>query len=109
MKLFALMSVERGRKADPSTVAPGGVWNATDAEVRDLLPMRAARPATEDEIKLVGGDSTPPADPAAATTARGALEARARELGVTFNKNLSDEKLGERIAEAEAKANDGLV
>lgn len=48
-------------------------------------------------------DQTPP-PPAPPVVDRAALEARAKELGVSFNPNISDEKLAKRVAEAEEAA-----
>lgn len=114
MKLVAIHAIERGRTTKPSRVAPGEIWDATEDEVRDLIPMRAARNATEDESAAFDVEKGVSVAAPVVPSAREALEARAKELDIKFNANLSDEKLGERIAEAEAKtktagADDTLV
>lgn len=105
MKLVAIHAIERGRTAKPSRVAPGSIWDATEDEVRDLIQMRAARNATADEAAAFDVEKGVAVVAPVVPSAREALEARAKELDIKFNANLSDEKLGERIADAEAKAN----
>lgn len=107
MKMIAIHSIE-GRASDPKTVAPGTIFNATKDEQTDLIALRAARPATDDEVKLFdarNGRETGAVETPAVN--RDALEARAKELEITFNKNISDDGLAKRIGEAEKKAAEG--
>ena len=105
MLLTAIHAIERGETASPSRVQPGATWNPTDQEKVDLIAMRAARPANDAEIAAFEARSK--GAPVVATpepSSRDLLEARAKELGVAFRANVSDETLAERVAEAEAKA-----
>lgn len=112
-KLIAVHQIERGRKATPSTVAPGKIWDATKQEETDLVPLNAARVATDEEIALaderdaqaasrrsigtVGSQNSP-------LTEREILEAKAKGLAVKITKNMTDENLAAAVGAAEAKA-----
>lgn len=106
--LTAIHRIERGRKSTPSSVAPGTTFKAEDGEVKDLIALRAARLATDGEAELFAKNDAPAAAATVITSTgesvatREVLEARANELGVKFSANLGDEKLAERVAEAEA-------
>lgn len=110
--LVAIHHISRGIKGNPPEVKPGSVWLATKQEVSDLIPMNAARQATDEEIaafeKSTANRTTATVDVSQTVkepaTARATLEARANELGVKFSANLGDEKLAERVADAEAAA-----
>lgn len=113
MKLLAIHYIDREPSAVPPRVAAGKIFDATEDEAKILLPIRAARRATKDEIALAEakGETTKAAAEAEAKAAaeaesvdRAGLEAQAKELNVKFNANLSDEKLAERVAEAAARA-----
>lgn len=124
MYMYAINAISRGSKRNPSYVEPGRVFEPEDKEGRELLALNAVRKATEDEIAIArtkghiakGEDAEPTDDSGAddaAKAKRAEMEQRATELDVKFNKNLSDEKLAERIADAEKKnagtGDDGLV
>lgn len=78
------------------------------ADFADFEALGAVRTPTEDELSLYGlgqpkSEGTVEPTPVATTpTERDALESEANALGVKFQKNTSDNKLRERIAEAKA-------
>ena len=105
MKVIAVHSIVRAKTATPPRAEPGTIFESEGAELKQLLDCRAVREATSDELKLHAiADTETDAEGKAADTDRDKLEAQAKELGVSFRKNTSDEKLAESIVEAEAKA-----
>lgn len=87
-------------------LAMGAIREANDAEVlfwkqRNRPVQPAAKPVEVETAKPVEAEGTESLDSDQAKV-RAALEARATELGVKFNKNLSSTALAARIAEAEA-------
>jgi hypothetical protein len=77
-----------------------GELAAENATLREQLAAAAERIAALEAEKAKVTDVDAQAD---AEKARLALEAEAKELGVSFHPNLGDDKLRERIAEARAK------
>ena len=105
MKVIAIHSIVRSKTATPPRAEPGTIFESEGAELQQLLDCQAVREATSDELKLNAiADVETDADGAPVETDRDKMEARAKELGVSFRKNTSDEKLAESIAEVEAKA-----
>lgn len=114
MKLRAIFAIVRSKDSDPSEVAPGVEFEATEDEAAQLLPMGAAVVVAEDSDEQADlFEPTPEPEPepepeptveTEPTVDRAALEARAAELGVKFRSNTSDETLLTRIAEAENAA-----
>lgn len=101
---YALHQIIRGKQAiEPGTVFPV----ETEAELRDLLKLEAIRRPTKDEISLykmsLGDEVEAVAVEDPASDQRANLVERANAAGVTFKANISDEKLMERVVEAEAK------
>ena len=89
---------------------PGAVLELDDKAYAEMLALGAARPATDDEIalyRLSRGETISAAAPPtpvepANTVSRDALEARAKTLGIKFQKNTADATIAARIAEVEA-------
>lgn len=89
-----------------SEIAPGTVTEFSDELFDELEPRGAVRPATPQEVAVyqaIKASETAPV-PETASPERLALEAKAKELGVKFQKNTSDDTLRERIAAAEKAA-----
>ena len=90
-----------------TVTAPGTVVELDDKAYGEMLALGAARAATDDEIalyRLSRGETlaaAPPAPLEPAKTVREALEARAKELGIKFQKNTADETIAARIADVE--------
>lgn len=112
MQVTAIHSITRAKNATPPHATPGAVFVSEGDELKHLIVARAVREATERDVqsakanKVFFGESAKvepaPAEPD--SSGRDAIEARAKELGVTFRKNTNDDKLAELIAEAEAEA-----
>lgn len=83
---------------------PGKVIELDAATYAELERLGAVREPNEQETALHGMTTRKPASEPAYDSEREALEARAEQLGVKFNKNLSTAKLGERVEEAEKAA-----
>lgn len=94
---FALHQIET--KAGPIT--PGTVTEFSEKHFDELTALGAIRVPTDDELALaeLGKAHLAEEEPAA-----NPLHAEAEELGIKFSKNISDEKLSERIAEAKEAA-----
>jgi len=102
---FTLHNVRMGGKVIP----PSKVAEFDERDFLDLEKVGAVRTPTERELQAYGLST---AEPVKSTQgpeqdARDALEEEAKSLGVKFNKNLSDEKLRERIEEARAAQTEG--
>lgn len=106
-------------------IAPKSVVDLPDAIFAECEKVKAIRKPTEDEIAFyemkapkaatpepvapTAPEQTATTEPVASQTAapsddRAKLEAEAKELGVKFQKNTSDEKLAERVTEAKDAA-----
>lgn len=107
MQVTAIHSITRAKSATPPHAAPGTVFVSEGDELKCLIAARAVREASDRDVqsakanKVFFGEASK-AEPD--SSGRAALEARAKELGVTFRKNTNNEKLAELIAEAEAAA-----
>lgn len=85
---------------------PGGSWMLETGphEVRTVADAAEAEKALSEGWKFSQYDETPKAEkPADKPTDRATLEARAKELGLTYHHRTGDEKLARLIAEAESK------
>jgi hypothetical protein len=96
---FAIHQIIRGREAvEPGTVFPCATFD-------ELEKMGAVRKPTADEASLYNLANKVVVEPETdESPQRADREARAKATGVTFKSNISDEKLMERVVEAEAKA-----
>jgi hypothetical protein len=84
-------------------VPAGTIAEFTDEEFAELRRLGSIRLLTKDEAAIHGALQQVAVEPEP-DLERMALEAHAEELGIKFNKNISNVKLSERIAEAEEKA-----
>lgn len=86
--------------------APHQVIDVSDDDYADLERLGAIRAPTEDELALHALTNTEVVEATVqpVTYDRAGLEARANAINVKFSPKLSDEKLLERIVEAEAAA-----
>ena len=99
----------RNDKGDLVAYEPGEALAGFDADT--IKTLLASGAAVEGEAPGVVTETSKPAGETAfeapskqdLTDGRTSLEARAVELGVQFRSNISDEKLAEKVAEAEAK------
>lgn len=96
-----------------SNVYVGGKWYGPSYGNADQVPADVAEQITNPGAWESG--ESPAGEPAARSDEPGgspsqpdreALEGRAKELGVTFRANISDETLAERVYEAEAKTDE---
>ena len=106
--VYAIHSIQmRGRHVEPGTLIE--VDDETLADLSRFEAIRDASPAEVGVYRLTNPAAEEPApvapvEPSPEADSREALEEEARALGVKFNRNLSDEKLRERIAEARVAA-----
>lgn len=99
----------RNEKGDLVEYHPGEALAGFDADT--LKGLIASGAAAEGEVLGVVTEALKPASETVfeapskqdLTDNRVSLETRAAELGVQFRSNISDEKLAEKVAEAEAK------
>ena len=93
-----------------SEIAPGTVAEFSDDMFDELEPRGAIREASPQEVAVYNAIKASEAAPVAETASpeRLELEAKAKALGVKFQKNTSDDTLRERIAAAEKAATPSL-
>lgn len=105
---YAIHQIQYYEDGKVVSVAPGSIVGGLDEKELERLAELGA--VSSDRPKALLDAPAPvhsaPSVQAQAAEAQAAhsreeLEARAQELEVKFNKNISDEKLAERIAEAE--------
>lgn len=98
-KYIAVNQIEYLRDKKKAVVKPGAALpNHFDAkEIKRFLKLRAIR---EVEVDTSIPDENVDDDKVDGNEERAALEAKAKELGVKFRKNTSDEKLAEDVAAA---------
>jgi hypothetical protein len=111
---FTLHAITSGKTSH----RPGHVVEIDSGDFEDFIELGAVREPTDDELALYEQGKPkqaakvavePAGEPEAAgeldpaPLRRETLEAEAKELGVKFQKNTSDDKLAERIAEAKAE------
>lgn len=110
MAYYAVHQIQHYSDGQFVTIPPGNLVGGLDeAEAQRLLKLGALttdRPSNVESVPAPVHNAPSVQEQvqeAKAARSREQLEARAEELEVKFNKNISDEKLAERLAEAEAE------